>query len=91
MNATPGLAEALERLRARLGRPVRITSGSRCARHNRAVGGVKDSRHLEGRAADVACPEAEQPRLVALARACGFDQAIPYGGRGFVHLGVPRA
>jgi uncharacterized protein YcbK (DUF882 family) len=31
---------------------VRITSGCRCKEHNKNVGGVKDSQHLLGRAAD---------------------------------------
>ncbi len=86
----PLLVRLLEELRAELGRPIRVTSGYRCPDHNRAVGGVPRSRHLEGRAVDLACPPGEQARLIARARRIGFDQTIAYAGRGFVHLGVPE-
>lgn len=47
------LLDRLERLRGIVGRPLRIVSGTRCAAHNRAVGGARQSYHLSGRAADV--------------------------------------
>lgn len=48
------LINGLERLREICGgRPVIITSGHRCAKHNAAVGGVSNSKHLTARAADV--------------------------------------
>lgn len=34
-----------------------ITSGVRCSSHNRACGGKKDSAHLHGFAADIACSD----------------------------------
>lgn len=34
-----------------------ITSGVRCSSHNRASGGKKDSAHLHGFAADIACSD----------------------------------
>ena len=42
----------LEPLRQRFG-VIRITSGYRCERLNRAVGGVKNSQHRTGEAADI--------------------------------------
>lgn len=38
--------EAVQALRDRLGKPLRISCGVRCAAHNKAVGGESDSRHL---------------------------------------------
>lgn len=35
--------------------PFRITSGYRTIAHNEKVGGVPDSAHTKGRAADIAC------------------------------------
>ena len=43
----------LEPLRQRFGKPIRINSGYRCPALNRAVGGVRNSRHLTGDAADI--------------------------------------
>lgn len=56
------LLAGLEELRRIIGnRPIRIVSGHRCPRHNRAVGGAARSRHVIGDAADleqrVATPE----------------------------------
>jgi uncharacterized protein YcbK (DUF882 family) len=48
----PALIELLERIRASVGRPLRIVSGYRSPTHNRAVGGARRSYHLTGRAAD---------------------------------------
>lgn len=43
----------LEPLRAELGRPIIVTSGFRCAKLNKAVGGVSASQHMYGQAADL--------------------------------------
>lgn len=44
----------LQPARDQIGRPFKITSGYRCARLNKAVGGVANSKHLTGHAADIA-------------------------------------
>ena len=46
-------AYVLEPLRVAMGRPIRISSGYRCERLNTAVGGVRNSQHLKGQAADI--------------------------------------
>lgn len=43
----------LEPLRAHFGKAIPINSGYRCAELNKAVGGVENSLHLQGRAADI--------------------------------------
>lgn len=43
----------LEPLRTTLNRPIFINSGYRCKELNKAVGGVPDSHHLQGLAADI--------------------------------------
>ncbi|WP_036384878.1 D-Ala-D-Ala carboxypeptidase family metallohydrolase [Muricauda sp. MAR_2010_75] len=47
------LASNLQALRNYVGKPVFVNSGLRSVEHNEAVGGVKDSRHLYGQAADI--------------------------------------
>ena len=49
----------LQPLRDRFG-PIRITSGYRCPELNSAVGGVKNSLHLRGEAADIHLPSVEK-------------------------------
>lgn len=43
----------LQPIRDRWGKPIRVGSGFRCAELNRAVGGVKNSDHIYGCAADI--------------------------------------
>ena len=49
----PTLLVALQELRDKYQRPIVITSGRRCERHNRDVGGKIRSYHLTGLAADI--------------------------------------
>lgn len=45
--------EILEPLRAAIGKPIRITSGLRVPVLNTIIGGVSNSDHCQGRAADI--------------------------------------
>ena len=47
------IVDALEAFRAAVGRPVIVDSAYRCPDHNKAVGGVPDSEHVQGIAADI--------------------------------------
>lgn len=50
------LVEAvLDPLRERYGHPIHVSSGYRCPRLNKAVGGAKTSQHMTGEAADIYC------------------------------------
>lgn len=42
-----------DEVRKHFGKPAIVTSGSRCAKHNKEVGGVANSRHLQGKAIDM--------------------------------------
>jgi zinc D-Ala-D-Ala carboxypeptidase len=46
-------ANVLEPLREAMKEPIKISSGFRCDRLNRAVGGVSNSQHTKGQAADI--------------------------------------
>ena len=54
----------LEPLRCKFG-AMRVTSGYRCQALNKAVGGVKNSQHTKGEAADVHCSSVEQALRMA--------------------------
>lgn len=56
----------LERVREALGVPVVVTSGYRCERLNKAVGGVSTSDHVSGQAADIIAPAFGSPYQVAV-------------------------
>lgn len=46
------VVKAADKVRAHFGKPVVVSSGIRCTRHNAAVDGVSNSRHLQGKAID---------------------------------------
>jgi hypothetical protein len=46
-------AYVLEPLRVAMGEPIKIGSGFRCEKLNTAVGGVYNSQHMKGQAADL--------------------------------------
>ena len=46
-------AYVLEPLRVAMGKPIKISSGFRCQELNKKVGGVYNSQHLKGQAADI--------------------------------------
>ena len=56
-SVSPRLLELLDRLRANVGGPLQISCAYRCPAHNAAVGGVANSQHVSGTAADVLCPD----------------------------------
>ena len=47
------LVEYLQKIRTHFGKAVNISSGYRCATHNKNVGGATGSRHAKGQAADI--------------------------------------
>ena len=79
--------EVLEPVRERLGRPIIVNSGYRCPIHNAAVGGVANSQHLRGEAADLHCYD--DRRLARIIVEHGrYDQLIIYPT--FVHVSYKR-
>lgn len=68
------LIESLEKYRTLVGGPVEIASAYRCPGRNREVGGVGDSQHLYGAAADL-----KRPRLgLASLRTRGWFAGLGY-------------
>ena len=54
----------LQPLRDAIGRPVYINSGYRSKRLNARVGGVANSRHLQGKAADIHCDNLDYAKVL---------------------------
>jgi len=86
----------LEPVRARFG-ALRVTSGYRCPELNRVVGGVADSAHVYGCAADLqpltpGITIADIVRWVTLESGLPYDQVIDEGSdrAAWCHLGIVR-
>lgn len=84
------LAGVLEQVRAIWARPLAIISAYRSPAVNRAVGGVANSDHALGLAADfrVAGIDGRDVAEATAASAILFDQLIWYRPSGVVHIGI---
>ena len=86
--------EVLQPLRDHLGKPVVVSSGYRCKDLNRKVGGVENSQHLKGEAADIKVRDREE--LIDVMRyimdETDFDQLIreKSGSTEWVHVSHKR-
>lgn len=81
----------LDPLRKLWGQPIIVTSGFRCAKLNRAVGGVAKSQHTKGQAADIRTVENttmanKQLFDVAMRSGLPFDQLIDEYGYNWIHI-----
>ena len=90
INIHPRLIELLEKLRENIGGyPLHINSGYRCEYHNTNVGGVSNSQHLRGTAADVACPrQLNFGQFKWYCEQLPFDYIGCYRDSNFIHLDV---
>ena len=85
INLCFGVHNILEPLRNLLEKPIIINSGFRSKKVNEAVGGVSNSQHLQGLAADIRVSPADIPRVFYILKALKHcDQVL--GGRSFVHI-----
>ena len=67
----------LEPARKILQAPIIVTSGYRCPKLNKAVGGVENSQHMKGEAADLVCSKrADKLALFEILRTMDVDQLL---------------
>ena len=59
------MVKIADKIRAKIGKPITVNSGLRCKTHNANVGGVSNSQHLLGNAADLGCPSGCTPAQMA--------------------------
>lgn len=83
---SPVLLQKLDDLREMLGRPIIVSSGYRCPVHNENVGGVPNSQHVLGKAADIWSPNISPAYLAKLAERIGFDGIGIYSS--WIHVDV---
>lgn len=82
-----GIMTVLQMVRFRLNRPIIVTSGYRCPRHNKRVGGHPNSYHMQAMAADISIAGWSADEFEA------FSNALPdrvyhkrYVSKSFVHI-----
>jgi uncharacterized protein YcbK (DUF882 family) len=91
-NINPRVVVMAQTIRDASGKAIRINSGCRCAKHNMAVGGVKNSYHTTGLAADLSCEvgSAQLFEVIKQLFASGKLNALQYCKRyirkNFVHI-----
>mgnify|MGYP005850979307 FL=1 len=83
--------DALQSLRNRLGKPLIVRSAYRSPAHNRAVGGAKHSKHMQGTAFDIAMSNHDPVAFEAAAREVGFLGFGFYPRSGFMHIDLGPA
>ena len=93
-NITALVEKVLDPAREQYGKPICVNSGYRCPRHNLTVGGVKESQHMRGEAADIRPVQGlgfkdELDRMRQIIEEQGaFDQMIVYDT--FLHVSYTR-
>ena len=77
-NLTILIEHCLDPIREKFGKPITITSGYRCDKLNKLVGGKPNSQHLKGQAADlVGDTNAKTKEIFEIAKQLGnFDQLL---------------
>lgn len=88
-NATDKLIGTLNNAQVIYGEPITISSGSRCPKHNAAVGGVPSSAHVTGEAVDIKCETSSRRfRLISALLSAGFNRIGISFKSGFIHADV---
>lgn len=74
------------------GVPYRVTSGARCQKHNKAVGGTENSSHTKGLAMDIAyTDEFYLAKIIYGLTIAGFRRIGVNTKKKFVHADIDRS
>lgn len=89
------LAEQLQSIRDYASEPITINSAYRCKSHNKAIGGVSNSQHILGKAADITIKNYTPRQVVELIESMLLNKNLPnfhIGGIGayktFTHIDI---
>lgn len=66
------LVEYLQNIRNHFGKPLNISSGYRCATHNKNIGGATGSKHSKGQAADIYISGVKPAEIAKYAESIGI-------------------
>ena len=87
------IEQVLDPLRELWSKPLLITSGYRCTQLNRIVGGVANSQHIAGEAADLTAGSRAENRALyemAVRSKIPYDQIILEKGGLWIHISYRR-
>ena len=87
------IEQVLDPLRELWGKPLHVTSGYRCTRLNRLAGGVDNSQHIVGEAADLTAGSRAENRALyemAVRSKIPYDQIILEKGGLWIHISYRR-
>lgn len=86
------LAENLQVLRDALGEPIHINSGYRTEKHNKRIGGVKNSYHVKAMASDISVRNRTPKQVARKIKKLIAQGKMKKGGiglyNGFVHYDI---
>ena len=86
------VASNLQALRDYIGEPIKVNSGYRSPKHNKSIGGVKNSRHIKGQAADICVLGMRSRDVVKAIKKLISEGKMKEGGIGtyetFVHYDI---
>lgn len=85
----PRLEALVKKIENETGHELEITSGFRCEKHNKKVGGSETSSHLTGLAVDVAI-DASRTRYVVVGAAIRLGINRIGVGPNYLHLDIAR-
>jgi len=81
------IIDLFQALRERIGKPLTINSGCRCAEYNQQVGGKPKSQHLAGKALDIKLPpDMTADQMEKEMEAIGATAIGKYYKSGFCHM-----
>jgi uncharacterized protein YcbK (DUF882 family) len=89
IKVSPMLIQKLELLRSAIGdKPITITSGYRTPEYNKKVGGVTNSQHIRGNAADIMVKGMSSQELKKYAEKVGFSFIQTYKDKPHLHVDI---
>lgn len=84
----------LDPIRDKFATPMIITSGYRCEKVNKLVGGVDNSQHMKGEAVDFCFAGFSKKEMIEaffeIAEDFSYDQLIYYRAKGIIHISYSR-
>jgi zinc D-Ala-D-Ala carboxypeptidase len=84
------VSSVLDPVRAKFGKPIKVSSGFRSPTLNAKVGGVSNSQHLQGLAADLQATDLKALKQAIITANAPFDQLIEEskGNTKWLHVSV---